>query len=243
MNILDVQPRSGQGLYVYGMPVRLWHWVMAGCIFTLVITGHFIAHPPQSLLGDPSYIFNFGMLIKTHYTAGLILCISMLCRLIWAFFGNPVSRQIFIVPIWQKAWWQGLWANIKWYCFLTKEPETHMGHNPLAQLAMFFIILDIFFMCFSGLGIFQAKQYSPFFETFQFMENFAYALGGNGIDLVVAHVYGTILVICFIIIHVYMVIREGIMGRTTMIYTMISGNRLVVEKPVITEQTLKAQSD
>ncbi len=176
-----------------------------------------------------------ALIVKIHYTAGLVLCIAMACRLLWAFFGNVVSRQIFIVKIWEKSWWVGLWENLKWYAFCTTKPDVRLGHNPLAQAAMFCIILVIFFMCFSGLGIYQAKMHSPApISTFHFMEDFIYALGGNGLDLVVLHRLGMILIVAFVMIHVYMVIRESIMGRTTMIYTMVTGNRLVMDKPAIT---------
>lgn len=241
--ILDVHPRPGQSVYVYEFPVRIWHWTMAACIFTLMVTGHYIANPPQSTTGDPTYIFSFGSLIRLHYAAGLILAFIMLCRVLWAFVGNVVSRQIFILKIWKKSWWEGLFYNIKWYCFLTNKPAIHMGHNPLAQAGMLIAIVAIFFMCFSGLGIYQAKGYSSFFETFRFMEDFAYWLGGNGIDLVVMHRLGMIVIVAFVIIHVYMVIRESIMGNTTMIYTMVSGWRLVNDKPGISRQTLRAEQE
>lgn len=226
MTILDLKPRSGQAVYVYELPVRLWHWTMAACIFTLFVTGYYIEHPPL-------YI-DLGRIIKIHFSAGLILCVVMLCRLLWAFFGNVVSRQIFIVKVWQKSWWAGLWDNLKWYAFCTDKPDVRMGHNPLAQVAMFCIILVIFFMCFSGLGIYQAKTWSPGISNFRFMEDFIYWTGGNGLDLVVLHRIGMSLIVAFVTIHVYMVIRESIMGRTTMIYTMISGNRLVMDKPAMT---------
>lgn len=227
MTILDLRPRTAQAVYIYELPVRLWHWTMAACIFTLFVSGYYIEHPP--------FAGNITGIIKIHYTAGLVLCVAMACRLIWAFFGNVVSRQIFIVKIWKKSWWRGLWDNLKWYAFRTTTPDVRLGHNPLAQIAMFFIVLVIFFMCFSGLGIYQAKMYSPpIINKFHFMEDFIYWCGGNGLDLIVLHRLGMTLIVAFVTIHLYMVIRESIMGRTTMIYTMVSGNRLVMDKPAIT---------
>lgn len=227
MTILDLRPRTAQAVYIYELPVRLWHWTMAACIFTLFVSGYYIAHP--------SFAADMPGIIKIHYTAGLILCVAMACRLIWAFFGNVVSRQIFIVKVWEKSWWQGLWHNLKWYAFCTTKADVRLGHNPLAQIAMFFIILVIFFMCFSGLGIYQAKMYSPpLINKFHFMEDFIYWCGGNDYDLVALHRLGMILIVAFVTIHLYMVIRESIMGRTTMIYTMITGNRLVMDNPAIT---------
>lgn len=233
MTILDLKPKTGQSVYVYEFPVRLWHWVMAACIFTLFVSGYYIERP--------SFGADMTTIIKIHYSAGLILCVAMLCRIIWAFFGNVVSRQIFIVKIWKKEWWQGLWANIRWYAFRSNRPDVHMGHNPLAQIAMFCIILVILYMCFSGLGIYQAKMHTPVIVWFHFMEDFVYWTGGNGLDLVVTHRMGMILLVCFVMIHLYMVIREAIMGRTTMIYTMVTGNRMVLAEPVITKRLFREE--
>ncbi|MBD5607961.1 MAG: Ni/Fe-hydrogenase, b-type cytochrome subunit [Desulfovibrio sp.] len=227
MNVLNVKPKPGQGVYVYEFPVRAWHWTIAACIFTLFVSGYCIANPPQSLTGDPTRIFHFGHIIMTHYIAGMILAFAMVCRLIWAFFGNSVSREIFIVPIWRKSWWKGLEGDIKWYLFIKKTPDINMGHNPLAQAAMFFAVLCMFYMCFTGLGIYSSKGYSSFFGIFHFMENLTYNAGGNGIDLVLWHRMGMVFLVAFVIIHTYMVIREEIMGRTTMISSMVNGVRLV----------------
>lgn len=231
-NILDIKPEPGQGVYVYEFPVRIWHWTIAACIFTLFVTGHFIGKPPQSLTGDPAKLFYFGYLVMTHYIAAMILCIAMLCRILWAFVGNSVSRQIFILPVWRKNWWQGIWGDIKWYAFISKSPDIRMGHNPLAQAGMFVCIVAIIWMCLTGLGIYQAKGYSQFFHTFGFMENIMYSLGGNGLDLVVWHRMGMVVLVAFVMIHLYMVIREEIMGRTTMISTMVNGIRLVKATPM-----------
>lgn len=231
-NLLNIRPKPGQGVYVYQLPVRIWHWAIVGCIFILFATGYFIGNPPQSLRGNPTNLFYFGWIIRAHYTAGLLLCVCMFWRIIFAFAGNPVSRQIFAPPVWQKSWRRGLLDDIKWYLFLRKSPDLYMGHNPLAQAAMFVAVLAIIFMCLSGLGIYQAKGYSEFLKMFRFMENIVYALGGNGFDLVLWHKMGMAIVVVFVIVHVYMVIREEIMGRATMLSTMVSGVRLVRAAPM-----------
>lgn len=227
MNILHIHPRPGQGVYVFEFPVRIWHWTMAACVFVLFITGHFIGKPLHTLSGDTTNLFYLGYTIMAHYIAAFILIIGMVCRIIWAFFGNAVSRQIFLPRVWDRAWWSDLLSDIKWYLFLTKEPRVHMGHNPLAQLGMGVCVLAIVLMCLTGLGIYQSKTSSSFFHLFRFVQDFAYWTGGNVIDLVVWHRVGMVILVAFVIIHLYMVIREEIVGRTTLISTMVSGFRLV----------------
>lgn len=231
MDILAERPIPEKGVYVFEFPVRLWHWTIALCIFTLFVTGHFIGKPPQSLQGDPTYIFNFGYIIMAHYIAAFIFVIAMICRILWAFVGNSVSRQIFFIPFWQKSFWHGVLNDIKWYLFINKSPDINMGHNPLARLAMSVAVLAMIFMCLTGLGIYQAKGYSQLFGMFAFMEDFVYWCGGNGIDLVLWHRMGMVVLVIFVMCHVYMVIREEIMGSTTLISTMVNGYRLVRKLP------------
>lgn len=243
INVIDVKPKPGQGVYVFQLPVRIWHWTIVCCIFALIVTGILIANPPSSSMsGDATYILTYGKLIRAHYTAGLILCAVTLWRICFAFWGNSVSRQIFIPHVWEKRWWIGVWNAIKWYLFIDKKVDIGMGHNPLAQAAMFVVTLTIIFMCLSGLGIYQAKGYSDFFKIFGFMENLAYALGGNGFDLVHWHAMGMIIIVAFIIVHFYMVVREDIMGRTTIISTMVSGIRLVKSTPLQSWKDLQAEA-
>lgn len=241
INILDVRPKPGQGVYVYEFPVRIWHWTIVTCIFALFITGHFIGSPPQSLRGDPTYLYYFGYLVMVHYTAGLILALSTFCRILWAFRGNAISRQIFIPHVWEKSWWAGFLDDIKWYLFINKKPSINMGHNPLAQLAMLVCVLGIIFMCLTGLGICCAKGYTGFFQWFGFMKNLSYDLGGNGLDLVVAHRMGMVILVMFVMCHIYMVVREEIMGETTMISTMVNGVRLVKATPMRDMLDLRVQ--
>lgn len=227
MNTLAELPIPEKGVYVFEFPVRLWHWTIVACIFCLFITGHFIGKPPQSLRGDPTNLFYFGYLVMAHYTAALVFVIAMICRILWAFVGNPVSRQIFVIPFWKKAYWLGVLEDIKWYLFINKTPSVNMGHNPLARLAMFVAVLGMILMCLTGLGIYQAKGFSPLFGMFGFMEDFVYWCGGNGINLVLWHRMGMVLLVVFVMCHIYMVIREEIMGSTTLVSAMINGFRLV----------------
>lgn len=241
INVINIRPRPGQGVYVFQFPVRAWHWTMAACIFIQFVTGYLICSPPKSIWGDATYLFNFGTIIRTHYICGMILCAFTLWRICFAFYGNSVSRQIFIPHIWEKRWWHDFWDAIKWYLFIKKKPDVGMGHNPLAQAAMFVAVMTVIFMCLSGLGIYQAKGYSPFFSIFSFMEDLAYSLGGNGFDLVLWHGMGMIILVAFVIIHFYMVIREDIMGRTTIISTMVTGTRLVKATPLEDWQALQKE--
>ncbi len=84
--------------------------------------------------------FVFGYIRFAHFAAGWVLAIGFLGRIYWAFFGNHHARQLFYVPFWKAEFWKEVLFEIRWYLFLAKEPKKYVGHNPLAQLAMFFFI-------------------------------------------------------------------------------------------------------
>ena len=118
-----------------------------------------------------------GYTRMAHFIAGFIITIGLLWRIIFAFFGNKYSRQVFIIPFWRKSWWLDLLSDFRWYLFLDRTPREHIGHS--------------------------------------------------GRDLHSYHRLGMLFLMCFIIIHLYMVIREEIMGKSTLVSTMFSGFRLL----------------
>lgn len=57
------------------------------------------------------------------------------------------------------------------------------------------------------------------------MLDLMYWVGGNDQELRSLHRLGMLLLVTFVTVHIYMVIREEIMGKTTLVSTMISGFR------------------
>ncbi len=214
-----------KGYYVYELPVRLWHWSMALSIGVLTITGYIIGKPWHSITGDPTFLFYMGYTRMAHFIAGYVLAIGFLGRILFAFCGNAYAKEVFILPFWRKVWWQDLWQDVRWYLFLNKTPTVHMGHNPLAQVGMFFFLLFLLFTCFTGLALYYEDGPVWYLQPFSFMQDIAYMTGGNSIDLHNWHRLGMKCIMAFVIVHIYMVCREEIMGKTTLISTMCSGYR------------------
>ncbi len=232
-------PPECKGYYIYQLPIRIWHWSMALAIVVLVITGYIIGKPLHSITGDATFLFYMGYVRLAHFIAGYVLVIGLFARIVYTFFSNKYAKELLIVPVWKKAWWQDLWLDIRWYLFLNKAPTVHMGHNPLAQVGMFSCVLFLLLMSFTGLAIYQEEASPWYLEPFRFMINLAYATGGNTIDLHNWHRLGMKLLLGFIIVHLYMVIREEIMGRTTLMSTMFSGYREIRDGNMIKIRKVK----
>lgn len=220
-----LQAPALKSMYVYEAPVRLWHWVNALSIVVLAVSGYLIGSPPPSLPGEASASFLFGYIRFAHFAAGYILAVGFLARLYWAFAGNDHAREIFSVPVLTGPYWRELFSMLKWYAFLRPYPNRYVGHNPLARISMFGFVLLCVFMMATGFALYgegaQAGHWSHTLFTSWVMPLF-----GQSQTVHTWHHVGLWLVVLFVMVHVYAGIREDIMGRQSMLSTMISGYRM-----------------
>lgn len=226
MTTMATKPHAEPAIYVYEAPLRLWHWVNALSITVLAITGYFIASPLPSLPGEASDNFLMGYIRFAHFAAGYILAIGFLFRIYWAFMGNHHARQLFTPPLLNRDWWGGVWHEIKWYAFAVKEPRKYEGHNPLAVLVMHFLFLwMLIFMIVTGFALYGEGTGMGSWQ-YEWFSSWVIPLMGQSQDVHTWHHLMMWAIVCFVIIHVYVAIREDIMSRQSLISTMISGWRM-----------------
>ncbi len=214
--------------YVWELPVRIWHWVMATCMVVLGITGYLIGSPPPSIGGEASSHFLFGYIRFAHFSAGLIFAVVFVWRAIWAFFGNRYSREMFLVPrtMLTRQWWRGFTNQTKHYLFIRREVQPWLGHNPLAMSAMFFMYaLGAAFMIVTGLAIY-GEGLGRDSWVFGAFTSWVMPLLGYSQNVHTLHHLCMWVLIVFTIAHVYMVVREDICSGETVISTMINGWRV-----------------
>jgi Ni/Fe-hydrogenase 1 B-type cytochrome subunit len=217
--------RRQTSVYVYEAPVRIWHWINALAITVLVVTGYLIGSPPPSMqIGEAVNQFVFGYIRFAHFAAAMILTVGFLGRIYWAIFGNHHARQLFTLPLLKRHWWSEVWFEIKWYLFLEDKPKKYVGHNPLAQLAMFmFITVGVSFMIVTGLALYGEGLGAGSWADRLF--GWVIPLAGGSLALHQLHHLGMWWIVIFMIVHIYVAIREDIMSRQSIVSTMISGHR------------------
>jgi Ni/Fe-hydrogenase 1 B-type cytochrome subunit len=216
--------RSIKSVYVYEAPVRLWHWLNAAAILVLAATGYFIGSPLPTQPGEASANFLMGYIRFAHFAAGYVLAIGLLGRLYWACVGNPHARELFWVPIHRRAYWADCLDMLKWYAFASRRPGRYVGHNPLARFAMFFgFVFLCAFMIVTGFALYGQGAQAGSWQDRLF--GWVVPLFGQPQDVHTWHHLGMWGLAIFVIVHVYAAIREDIMGRSSVISTMISGHR------------------
>ena len=215
---------SIKSVYVYEAPVRIWHWVNALAITVLAITGYFIGSPLPTLPGEASAHFLMGYIRFAHFAAGYVLAVALLGRIYWALVGNHHARELFWVPLFQASYWRDLGGMLKWYAFLAPRPGRFVGHNPLARFAMVFgFVLTTVFMIVTGFALYAEGAQRGSWQDKLF--GWVVPLFGQSQDVHTWHHLGLWALVVFVILHVYAAIREDIMGRSSVVSTMISGHR------------------
>jgi Ni/Fe-hydrogenase 1 B-type cytochrome subunit len=219
-----ITSRSIKSIYVYEAPVRLWHWVNALAITVLCVTGYFIGSPPPTMPGEASDNYLMGYIRFAHFAAAYIFAIGLAARIYWAFVGNHHARELFSLPMFSTAYWKEVLTMLKWYAFLIPRPNRYVGHNPLARMAMFFMyFLLSLFMIVTGFALYGEGLGMGSWADQLF--GWVIPLMGQSQDVHTWHHLGMWGLIIFVIFHVYAAIREDIMGRQSVVSTMISGHR------------------
>ena len=211
-------------VYVYEAPVRVWHWVNALAITVLAVSGYLIGSPLPTVAGEASEHYGMGYIRFAHFAAGYLLAVGLLGRIYWAAVGNHHARELFWVPLFQRAYWQEMLGMLKWYAFLQKRPGRFVGHNPLARFAMVFgFLLLVLFMIVTGFALYGEGAQMGSWQDRLF--GWVIPLMGQSQDVHTWHHLGLWGMVVFVILHVYAAIREDIMGRSSVVSTMISGHR------------------
>jgi Ni/Fe-hydrogenase 1 B-type cytochrome subunit len=223
---LGCEPGKLQPMYVFEAPVRIWHWLHTFSFLVLAVTGYLIAHPLQSVVGEASANFQMGSIRLIHFISAYVFAIGFLVRLYWVFVGNSYAREAFLPTFWRPQWWYWLWWEVRYYAsFGTEEKLVTIGHNPLAQIAMFFFnTLVSIFMILTGFALYSQGLGEGSWADLAF--GWVIPLLGGGAAVRSWHLLGMWLMAVFAIIHIYMAVRSDVISHESSISTIVSGWRM-----------------
>jgi len=207
------QSPTFQRLYVWELPVRLYHWVNAVCVFALMATGYIIGNPVRIAYADEAYQqYWFGTVRMIHFVAAFVFFFNFLVRIYWGFVGNRYASWANFIPHTGKQM-REIVETLKIDILQVKSGgELAVGHNALAGFIYFLSFLVFLFQAVTGFALYSGMSSSLLPRMF----GWVVPLMGGDITVRQWHHLFLWFFVVFTIIHVYLVFyHDFVEGRGT----------------------------
>jgi len=207
-------------VYVWQMPVRLYHWINALCIVVLSITGFIIGDPPALQSAGEAYSsYWFGTVRAVHFITAYVFFFNFLIRIYWGFTGNRFSNWRNYIP-YTKRHWLDMWEIIRVDILQLKCTDNpNLGHNALASFTYFLTFIVFLLQVLTGFGMYAAMSHSWFVSLFAWVPS---VLGGDMATRNIHHILMWFFIL-FAMIHVYLVFYHDYIERNGITSSMIGG--------------------
>jgi Ni/Fe-hydrogenase 1 B-type cytochrome subunit len=131
-------------VYVWEIPVRVTHWLIALTLGILAVTGLYIGRPFMTVTGPAGESFVMGWMKVIHMWAAWVFTGAVLVRVIWMFTGNKYAhwdKFLLVSPTRRR----GFMPVVSFYTFLRDKPPAYVGHNPVAASA-YTLVFGLYFL-------------------------------------------------------------------------------------------------
>jgi Ni/Fe-hydrogenase 1 B-type cytochrome subunit len=173
------------------MSFRILHELIMVSILLLIITGFYIHRP---FVGGGGFLMS--LMRGVHSFFAIVLIITTIVRVVAMFVGKDRDWRSFIP---NGSDFKLLPKTINYYAYIGKEPELKKKYNPLQMISYCVVFIFIVFQILSGIAL---KYPDGPFSWFN------YGWLNNEIETRMAHFVVMWLLIMFLMIHVYLTIRE-----------------------------------
>jgi len=213
-------------VYVWDAVVRTTHWLVAGSILVLAVTGIYIGRPFQSSVGPATPHFLMGWVKAVHFYAAIVFTISFLARLVWFFRGPKQASWRQFIPT-TKARWVNFAKTLRFYLFLSVEPPGAIGHNAVAGLAYTAVFFLYVVMLVTGFAMYGASAdvSSPMYV---FHGLWAW-VGGLQTARVIHHIVMW-LILGFVVHHIYSALLTAKQERNGEMESIFSGSKYLLHE-------------
>ena len=217
-------------IYVWELPVRIYHWVNVLVLLVLIVTGFYIGNPLALMSGkEASEVYTMGWFRYLHFAAAYIFFFNFVFRIYWGFNGNKYANWKQFIPTTQ-AFWKELKTVLKMDILLmkgNKEEREHLtiGHNALAGLTYFGTFLAFLLQCLTGFGLYASMASWWFPKLFAWVP---FVLGGEILTRQIHH-WTMWFFILFAVIHVYLVFYHDYVEGRGEISSMGGGWKFIEE--------------
>lgn len=217
-------------IYVWELPVRIYHWVNVLVLLVLIVTGFYIGNPLALMSGkEASEVYTMGWFRFLHFAAAYIFFFNFVFRIYWGFTGNKYANWKQFIPTTQ-TFWKEIKTVLKMDILLmkgNKEEREHLsiGHNALAGLTYFGTFLAFLLQCLTGFGLYASMASWWFPKMFAWVP---FVLGGDILTRQIHH-WTMWFFILFAVIHVYLVFYHDYVEGRGEISSMGGGWKFIEE--------------
>jgi Ni/Fe-hydrogenase 1 B-type cytochrome subunit len=223
-----MQPTTLQRVYVWEIPVRVYHWVNALCVVVLAATGYLIGSPIAVQRGtEASFSYWFGTIRFIHFTAAYLFFFNFLFRIYWGFVGNKYANwKNFILH--RREQMQEVKEVLKIDILQShgKQIET-IGHNALAGFTYFLSFIAFLFQALTGFGMYAAMSKGWFPQLFAWIVPL---MGGDFAVRQWHHMFMWVFIL-FSIVHVYLVFYHDYVEGRGVLSSMAGGWKFIEKRP------------
>ncbi len=211
-------------IYVWELPVRVYHWVNVICILMLCATGYLIGNP--LVLGghlEASDSFFFGNIRFLHFVFSFLFFFNYIMRTYWAFVGNKYSRWYNYIP-YKKQQWKEFWLVMRVDILQLKHQNIEsVGHNSLASFTYLVVFLLFLMQSLTGFGMYAAMSDAWFPKMFAWIVPL---LGGDEMTRHIHHILMWVFIV-FSLVHIYLCFYHDFVERRGVTSSMIGGWKFI----------------
>lgn len=214
-------------VYVWQLPVRLYHWVNALCVLLLAATGYLIGSPPAiQSAREASFGYWFGTVRFIHFLSAFVFFFNFVFRIYWGFVGNAWARWPQFLPF-RKVQREEAIEVLKVDILQAKAaPLPSIGHNPIAGFTYFLTFLAFLFQSVTGFGMYAAMSHAKLSHLFAWIV----PLMGGDFAVRQWHHMTMWFFILFSMVHVYLVFYHDYVEARGVLSSMAGGWKFI-ERP------------
>ncbi len=212
-------PEHFERVYVWQLPIRLFHALNAVCVSVLFLTGLYMAHPFLISSGEAWNKFFMGWVRQIHFATAFVFTVNYAWRGAWFFMGNHYARTGF-PAIWSKTWWRSLFRQV-WLYLSLESGRPHLGHNPMAGTAYtVFVVFLGTLQIFTGFAVYSQVNPGGFIDS---LVGWVIPLFGGPFQTLMWHHLFAWGFVVFVILHLYIIVLDSREFRNGLIGSMIHG--------------------
>ena len=228
-----METKNFKRVFVWELPVRIFHWVNVLTVIVLTVTGFIIANPPAILSNaEATNLHSFGIVRFIHFAAAYIFFFNMLMRIYWSFVGNKFASWKAFWPFSKKVW-NNFWHVLKIDILLMNEEVENLssisiGHNSVATLSYIGLFFIALVQIFTGFALYADMSAWWLPDLFSWVIPF---FGGDFMVRTIHHISMWVFIL-FTIVHVYLVFYHDWLEGRGEVSSMVGGFKFVREKRI-----------